>query len=110
MDAMEMLFGAIMSGGPSERIARDEVNGLVVSTVLTTDMGYETALIDKHNAYPVERYSSRDDAVAGHAKWCDLAQSLAKVAKLGYGDLVQAKDVTLERFTQAHVDSEADSI
>jgi len=48
-------------------------NGLVVSTMLTTDCGYETAIIDAVCVTPVERYPSIEQAEAGHAVWVKRA-------------------------------------
>lgn len=67
----------------SRKVANDKVNGLRVSTVYTYDEGYETAIIDINGVYPVERYLTLDDAVAGHAKWLKKAPKLKTVQMLG---------------------------
>lgn len=81
------------------RIGKDCVNGLTVSTVLTPDYGYETAIGDKHNWYPVERYPDMKTAKSGHVKWCARAKTIKRVLALGgLGGLVPDKVVTLVRY------------
>lgn len=85
-DLMKMIFH--MVDGPIEEVARTEAGGLTVSTVLTGDMGYETAVLDDSgHAFPVEMYPDRDAAVAGHERWVGKAPSLTAVDKLPYGSL-----------------------
>lgn len=96
MSFMDML-GALASGGPLERIGSDDVDGLTVSTVLTVDMGYETAICDENGAHPVERYSSKAEAERGHVAWKERAATLGEITKLGYGDFVQPRPLTLKR-------------
>ena len=94
------LIGAIADSLPSydsRKVARDEVNGVEVSTVFTTDQGYETAIIDAVGAHPVERYPSREASVEGHAKWLKQATTLTKVTELGWNDVVPDKVITLKR-------------
>ena len=91
------LLSAIASGGPLETIGRDEVGGLTVSTVLTSDQGYETALLDEHQTSPVERYQNQGDALDGHRRWIEQAKTITAVTKLGYGDLIADKVVVLAR-------------
>ncbi|RLI63013.1 MAG: hypothetical protein DRO67_06430 [Candidatus Asgardarchaeum californiense] len=50
-------------------------NGIEVSTVYTSDEGYETAIIDNAGVHPVERYSDIETAKKGHKKWLDFASS-----------------------------------
>ena len=88
-------FGALSA----EPIARDTLdNGLIVSTVDASDMGPETAIIDKNGAYPVERYETVELAVEGHAKWLEFCKAGNKVVKQeGYSPLrVDSKMITLE--------------
>lgn len=60
----------------TRKIARDTTNsGLEVSTVYTSDEGYETALIDKNGVHPVERYPEKRDAEKGHNKWLDFSNN-----------------------------------
>lgn len=91
-DMMKSIFS-----GPLEELACEEVEGLDVSTTLTRDMGWETAILDENGTYPVERYASREDAERGHAAWLVRAQTLQTVQKLGYGDLIPEEQVTLVR-------------
>lgn len=71
---------------PLERIGdKDEADPFLVSTVLTNDVGWETALIYEGMAYPVERYNSRDEAWIGHDNWIKRAPELDAIPKLGYG-------------------------
>jgi hypothetical protein len=89
--------------GKSEKIARLDPNdnmNLGVSTVKTTDMGYETALLLPNQTAPVERYDSLEQAVEGHAKWVKFAQELKGetiVTKLGYGLLVEDQQITVKK-------------
>ena len=91
------LLSGIMAGGPLETVGRDEVNGLIVSTVLTVDQGYETAVIDDSATHPVQRYQNCDAAKSGHAYWIEQAKTIATVTKLGYGSLINDEIVTLVR-------------
>lgn len=92
------LFRALAMGAPgAETKSRDNVNGIIVSTVITPDMGWETALVDKNGAHPVERYETEEQAEAGHKKWMALARTGTKVLKLGYGDVVDDVEITLDR-------------
>ncbi len=74
-------------------------NGLIVSTVLTFDEGYETAIIDNKGTYPIERYPNEAAAKLGHAKFVkagELAKSGQVITMLGglYG-LVGPEKITL---------------
>lgn len=90
------LLGAIL-GGAAPKIALTQVGELEVSTVNSLDCGPETAICDEDGAvYPVERYADVDAAEAGHKKWVQAAKTLKTVHQLGYGDLVEAEDVTLK--------------
>ena len=66
------------------KVGKDEVMGLTVSTAFTSDMGYETAILDKSSVYPVERYESKEDAIQGHIRWMEEAVNLKEVEMLGY--------------------------
>lgn len=85
----------------SRKIGKEEVNGLEVSTCYTSDEGYETALLDEVSVYPVERYASKEEAIAGHQKWMKEAETIEKVTCLGgFGGIVDDKEVTLIRKTK----------
>ena len=98
MKDLAKLFGAVITG-PGQKVDRTEVGGLTVSTVHTSDFGYETALLDAVGAHPVERYESLKQAKAGHTKWVEWAgdPSNNRVTKLGYGSLVDAETINLKR-------------
>lgn len=94
-------FGEIMRCArepyESRMIARDVgINGLNVSTTWAEDVGgYETAILDAKAAYPVERYRTRDEALAGHLKWVVRCEAgLSEVMRLGYG-CVESKRIAL---------------
>jgi hypothetical protein len=72
-------------------------NGIGVSTCLTSDCGYETALLDGTGTHPVERYSDRDAAEAGHQKWVVFAKEATgkSITKLGYPGLVENEIIVL---------------
>lgn len=89
-------FEALMFG-PHEILAQEEVAGITVSTVLTRDQGYETALLDANGAHPVERYENREAALAGHERWKAESATALHVLKLGYGLEVEPERVVLER-------------
>ena len=70
------LFGVMMdvlTMTPGERVDKDTVRGITVSTVCTSDYGYETAMCDCENVCPVERYKTKELAVLGHMKWLEVA-------------------------------------
>lgn len=69
-----------------------------VSTVLTTDMGYETALGDVNGIHPVERYPNEEKAIEGHKKWCIFSKSAhgIPITKLGYGELIDSEEIVLK--------------
>lgn len=90
------LFSSIASG-PGKRLNSTEVEGFTVSTVVTHDMGPETAILDAHGTHPVQRYASEQEAQAGHAEWVQkVKDGLRKITKLGYGDLIDSQEITLE--------------
>lgn len=74
-----------------------QVDGLEVSTCNTPDAGYETAIIDANTVYPVERYDTEEEAVEGHSRWIEKAPSLKTITHIGYGDLVEDREVMLKR-------------
>jgi len=70
---------------PVKRILPEETgNGLGVSTVFAGDIDeYETAILDKNGAHPVERYRTKKEAVKGHNKWVKETETLTEIIKLG---------------------------
>jgi hypothetical protein len=102
------LLGAIGRGLmlPPPRLALDEFDGgigrfdkVLISTVKTYDMGYETAVCvtvgDDYDAYPVERYASEEDALSGHARWVEKFPALNSFTCLGYGGLVDPREISV---------------
>jgi len=99
MSTFAQLLTAVLTE-PGPQLDRTDVEGLTVSTVHTTDMGCETALLDAKSAHPVERYGEdREAALEGHAKWVAWARDRTHttVTKLGYGDLIPPVTITLQR-------------
>lgn len=100
-DLMKLMKGCTEHG---DNIGKDSVNGLVVSTIFATDLEiYETAIVDQKSAYPVERYKTRDAALAGHEKWRLAAETLTEVVDLGFADLIGPTKVTLIRASDSFV-------
>jgi hypothetical protein len=95
-------FAAMQSDAPNydeRKVARDEVEGLIVSTAFTSDEGYETAILDEGGTHPVERYVTRADAVNGHNHWLAIAKNTetTEITQLGYGKMLEAEVVHLLR-------------
>ena len=71
----------------ARRVARTEpedTGGIGLSTCWVDDFGcYETAYIDANGCHPVERYSTREEAAMGHAKWAAAAKPGSRVVQLG---------------------------
>jgi len=68
-----------------EPVGRSQSGPFIISTVLTSDLGvYETAILDKIGANPVERYDTREQAEKGHAYWMATAATLTEITKLGH--------------------------
>jgi len=79
-------------------VGRAKVNGLVVSTLVTKDLGPETAILDKNGTHPVQRYCDKIEAERGHKEWVEKAKTIEKVIKLGYpGADIENEEVTLLR-------------
>lgn len=96
---LEIMDMAITYDYKTAKIARDKCGTLTVSTANTPDMGYETAIGDKEGRFhPVQRYTTREEAIAGHAEWLTKLPNLKEVIKLGDEDLeVEPKLITIER-------------
>ena len=90
----------ILAGQRSPTIARDWLNGLLVSTANSLDYGPETALLDQSGVYPVERYETREEALTGHQRWVEFARTAAKgtqIRKIGPEEARDwDEDITLE--------------
>lgn len=96
MDAIDCVV-ADWDNYDDRNVLRDTSGGLTVSTVYTTDCGYETAVLDIQNAHPVERYPTKEEAIIGHAKWLALLPTLSSVTKLGWLGMVEPKEIVLQR-------------
>lgn len=92
-----------MASGPSEVHDKTDVgHGITVSTVETTDRGWETAIIDaKCEIHVVEEYPDSEAAAAGHAKWVEQAPTLTHVTDIGYGSLIEPSERELARDAEA---------
>jgi hypothetical protein len=78
---LETFFG-LLGLKPGVSVARvlPEANyGVGVSTALTSDFGYETALLDANGVIPVERYPDEESARAGHERWIISSRTLESV-------------------------------
>lgn len=88
MHPLEAAMRMIVNGGPPEVVERTDVEGKIegVSTIDTKEgYGYETALLSRvdDSWHPVERYATRDEAVAGHSRWIDAAPTLEQIVDIG---------------------------
>jgi len=80
------------------KVEREYINGLIISTAYTDDMGYETAILDMNGVHPVERYNSKEEAEKGHKKWVEFCKTKKiKIKKLGYGELINSQIIILKR-------------
>lgn len=81
------------------KVDKTEINGLEVSTAFTSDLGFETAIIDEDGYYPVERYKTKDEAMLGHKKWCKEAEIIKEIVTLEGWDevLIPKKSIVLKR-------------
>ncbi|MCW6003887.1 hypothetical protein K1W54_04725 [Micromonospora sp. CPCC 205371] len=81
---------------PPESLDKTFVAGLVVSTIASHDLGWETAVaVEDGEWHPVERYQTREEAAAGHKRWVERAPELTTVTDLGLGDWVAPREVKL---------------
>lgn len=79
------LINVLLSPRGSTRIEYTKVGNYNVSTVDTSDMGLETAIISDAGTYPVQRYTSLEEAKKGHLYWVDFLQQGNRTIKvLGY--------------------------
>jgi hypothetical protein len=103
-----MLTQSLFGNFTSNKIARTEVAGLIVSTVETSDEGCETAVIDENHANPVERYSSKEEAMIGHEKWvkhvtdpnCTTITKLGPARGHGVGIVLDEEIVLVRKKTE----------
>lgn len=91
-------FLGMIGNYDDRKAARDLVDGLVVSTCWANDEGFETAIIDVHKTYPVQRYTTEEQALEGHAEWVKKAETLEQVDRLGWLEFDElAETFRLER-------------
>lgn len=67
---------------------KDTKNGIGVSTMYTSDFGFETAILEL-DVIPVERYKTEQEAKKGHSKWVKFVKSIkneTKVKELDHRD------------------------
>ena len=95
------LFNMLGSGPRSlkkiGRILPEQNGGIGVSTVLSWDKGYETALLDKTGAHPVQRYRNRVSALKGHKKWLNFAKTADGKSVVQLGVLDKNRKIKLRR-------------
>lgn len=91
-------------GPPARVIEKVSVAGLVISTIETYDIGWETAIAvegSDDDWHPVERYPDQETAEAGHARWVELAPGLTEVTDLGLPGYVEPRLVSLIRWMRS---------
>lgn len=63
-------------------------DGIEISTILSTDLGWETAiLLPNGGTHPVERYDSKEAAAVGHQQWIESIPYLDSIDDIGYPEL-----------------------
>lgn len=93
--AMKLFLATMDMITTSEMLARDIVDGLVVSTCATTDMGCETAILMK---WVLIRWpATTPGAMVGHAWWCRNVPNMQTICKLGYPELIDPEEVRIVR-------------
>jgi hypothetical protein len=93
-----MIYGCLVGPKP---LARDVLAGITVSTIYAVDVErYETAILDAEEAIVVERYTTSEEAIRGHSRWCEWARTApdgAELTRLGYGESFKPEIVRLRR-------------
>ena len=84
-----------MKHGERNTVGRDKVNGIIVSTVNTRDLGPETAILDRNGTHPVQRYVDLVEAKQGHKEWVEKAKHIITFTELGYPGVTDDKEITL---------------
>lgn len=80
------------------RLEPEDNFGVGVSTAWTSDEGYETAILNNNEAYPVERYKTKKEAEKGHKKWVIASKTVKTITMLsGLCGLAPEKKVQLRR-------------
>lgn len=82
---------------PPYQLEKRFIGDFAVSTVNSLDMGWETAVARQNESWHVvERYETKEQAIAGHARWCErAAEGLTTVTDIGYPGAIEPKEVTL---------------
>lgn len=81
----------------ARKVARTQLQGFTISTAFTSDEGFETAVLDKNGAHPVERYDDKHDAIAGHDRWTAMIEDGQRaITKLGGWGVVGDQEIKLE--------------
>lgn len=90
-------------GGPPRPLERTEVDGVIVSTVDTPDCGFETAIVDRNGAYPVQRYETEEEGIKGHSAWCIDIIGKHTIVMIGWDDENDTTEIKLERFSKQNI-------
>ena len=100
----DFLFDFLLDIGnyDQRKVGVDNISGITISTVLTSDEGYETAVIDNNGVHPVQRYDTKENTKKGHKLWCEKAPKLEKITKLGWTGVVDEEEIILERETDGN--------
>ena len=94
LDTLTSLLGGMQ---PGKKIARTKIDNFIVSTVVTVDMGPETAVKDSTDEWFVlQRYETQEGATAGHKVWSKFVRDgHREITALGYMSFPNKK-VTLK--------------
>jgi len=84
-------------------LGRDVVDGLIVSTANTIDMGYETAIINRNPQIIVERYEDKEQAKAGHSRWLKKVVGMKEAVDIGYGSIIKERVCKLNRLSNKEI-------
>ena len=101
LDDIGKMLGSITTGlqGNIDIIERTDLDGFVVSTINTSDMGPETAIIDENGTHPVARYKNVKTAKLAHIGWVTrIKTGERRFVKLGYGVTIDEENITIEPF------------
>ena len=99
MDLLSLAHAVLSEQRPTP-LAIDQACGVLISTVITTDCGPETALMMNVKQYRIvvlERYDSKEAALEGHARWTSRIrdEQPATVTALGYGISIPNETVSV---------------
>jgi hypothetical protein len=91
------MIEAVFHPERTTQLARTYIDGVVINTAMTGDLGYETAVLDAEAAHPVARYATEDQARAGHQWWRKHIVGAQTVIELGYPGAIEDEEVRLVR-------------